>query len=130
MSRSSSSTAWPKPDARSAAPMSWQFLSATDIGGRAEQQDRCTVLHRDGVHLAIVADGVGGHGSGSQAAQTVLDVAEQAFREAAIDDPQEFLESLCRQAHAGVLALAPHADGRSCSTCVFLLLKDGEAHWA
>jgi len=112
--------------------LSWQFITAQDIGGRAEQQDRYAVLDGQGgkSHLAIVADGVGGHGNGSLAAQTVIDVAKREFASVSADDPEEFLEQLCQNAHRKVCELDENAAGLCCSTCVFLLLRDSEAYWA
>lgn len=105
--------------------MGWQFLTADDVGGRSEQQDRCAVLHAaDGqTHLAVLADGVGGHGYGSLAAQQVIDVAARHLATRAVDDPTDFLEALCSDAHRVVLQLDRDASGASCSTCVFLLLR-------
>lgn len=112
--------------------MPWQFIKADDIGGRSEQQDRCAVLQSDtqDAALAVVADGVGGHGHGSLAAQRVIDLAAQRFTTAALEDPEQFLEQLCLDAHRAILALEHDGTGASCSTCVFLLLREADAYWA
>ena len=112
--------------------MTWRSFAVQDIGGRHEQQDRCTVLHSGSAdtHLAIVADGVGGHGDGSLAAQTVIDEATRQFSTANLADPEQFLEQLCMDAHQAILDLNTSATGMSGSTCVFLLVKGSEAYWA
>ena len=112
--------------------MPWQLISAQDVGGRSEQQDRLAVLHHDteDIHLAVVADGVGGHGGGSLAAQTVIDVAKRQFATAELIDPEQFLEQLCLDAHLAIRGLDASSTEVSGSTCVFLLLRGREAYWA
>ena len=111
--------------------MPWTFDKAMDIGGRREQQDRVTVLSspRDDRHLLVVADGMGGHSHGGEAAQIVLDTAERHFPQAPVARPRDFLQSLCLSAHEAINRL--HAGhGRSPgSTCVLLYLQGREAHW-
>ncbi len=112
--------------------MAWHFSSAADIGGRKVQQDRVAILHSpDGVsHLLLVADGMGGHRDGALAAQAVLDCAESNFREDSGADPLRFLERLCTQAHARILALADGQERPPGSTCALLYLRSGEAYWS
>ena len=58
--------------------MPWHFDLASDIGARAEQQDRVAVLEipgRDDAHLVVLADGMGGQQQGAEAAQAVIDAA-------------------------------------------------------
>ena len=62
--------------------MTWKFDLATDIGGRAEQQDRLEVLtipDRQGEYLVVLADGMGGQQQGALAAQTVIDTAREVL---------------------------------------------------
>lgn len=113
--------------------MNWLAVCAERIGGREEQQDSVGVFHSaDGAAcLLVVADGMGGHRGGSLASQTVLDVAEQnwASCDGAPEDPKQFLEELCQQAHIQVnlrgqeQGLEPH------STVVALLARGTEAFW-
>lgn len=112
--------------------MDWQFAAADDIGGRSEQQDRHLLLHDHDsqTHLLIVADGVGGHGNGSEAAQAVIDTAADIFANANRDDPENFLIRLCHGAHEAIIDLPGNADRRSGSTCVALLLSADAAYWA
>lgn len=112
--------------------MAWHFSSAAAIGGRKAQQDRVAILHSpDGnSHLLLVADGMGGHHHGALAAQAVLDCAESSFGEDSGADPLRFLERLCAQAHARILALADGSERPPGSTCALLYLRYGEAYWS
>jgi protein phosphatase len=59
------------------------FASATDVGRRSENQDRCVASSRWGV----VSDGVGGHTGGALAAElTVQAVVEQLAAAPALDE--------------------------------------------
>jgi serine/threonine protein phosphatase PrpC len=109
----------------------WKFDLATDIGGRAEQQDRVAVINdRLGDrHLVVVADGMGGHRNGAEAAQIVIDVARQEFRLAATMDPETFLRHVCMSAHAAIHRLGGLAEGSPGSTCVLMYCRGPEAYW-
>lgn len=108
----------------------WLWGGASLPGGRNEQQDRWgvfTTTERDGL-LAVVADGLGGHRDGAQAAQAVVETANQflclnagVFRAR----PKEALVLLCKQAQAAVVA----ASTKARSTIVVLWLYQDQAHW-
>jgi protein phosphatase len=85
--------------------MTWQFGTASDIGGRAEQQDRVDVIASpDGErYLLVVADGMGGYEGGALAAQAVVDAAERFFETESLDDPLAALRELCAEAHQAVV---------------------------
>lgn len=113
--------------------MRWQFGLASDIGGRAEQQDRVAVFevpNRADSHLVVLADGMGGHSDGDLAAQAVLDTAERALADTDTAYPREFLESVCVRANRAVLAVGRHHRSNAGSTCVLLYLAADEAYWA
>lgn len=113
--------------------MPWIFAAATDIGGRDEQQDRVGVFTRGrDVHLAVVADGMGGHADGAAAAQAVIDVAQQRLAATGADsEPQQLLTEVCLEAHDAINGIAGEAIvlGAGC-TCVLLYVDGLEAYWA
>lgn len=112
--------------------MTWEFDLATDIGGRAEQQDRVEVLavpERPGEHLVILADGMGGQQQGAVAAQTVIDTARREFPRGAEEDPRQFLTGLCLKAHESIREIGRKHNTNPASTCTALYVKGDEAYW-
>lgn len=112
--------------------VTWKFDHATHIGGRAEQQDRVCVLNaaRGNRHLLVVADGMGGHAAGGEAAQAVIETAKNLFATASgRTDPKEFLTDLFAAAHDRVSTLDSGRGRSPGSTCVALYLNGAEAHW-
>ena len=112
--------------------MTWRFGTASDIGGRGEQQDRVEIIASpDGdSYLLVVADGMGGYQGGARAAQAVIDTARQFFDTGNVTDPLASLERLCAEAHHAVLAVGDQEGRPPGSTCVFLYVSKDEACWA
>jgi serine/threonine protein phosphatase PrpC len=112
--------------------MPWKFHQSTDIGGRREQQDRVGTFcdYAQDRHLLVVADGMGGHRRGGEAAETVLVVAGRQFVSGAASDPRAFLTDLCREAHRSINGLDRRSGRSAGSTFAALYLRGTEAHWA
>jgi serine/threonine protein phosphatase PrpC len=112
--------------------MTWQFGTASDIGGRAEQQDRVDVIASpDGErYLLVVADGMGGYEGGALAAQAVVDSAKCFFETESVEDPLAALRELCAEAHQAIVEVDAEGAQAPGSTCVLLHLSADEAHWA
>jgi serine/threonine protein phosphatase PrpC len=112
--------------------MSWRFDLASDIGGRAEQQDRAAILPVPGradEHLVVLADGMGGQQDGALAAQAVIDTARDELPRLSRDEPRQFLTELCLTAHEAIRALGRLHDSNPASTCTALYLRPEEAYW-
>jgi len=117
---------------RRSPPARWQFASATDIGGRSEQQDRLLVNAdpAGGSQLLVVADGMGGHNDGALAAEMVIRAAAAGLGAGPLQDPLVQMREMLIGVHRHIAALqpdAPHAPG---STCVMLYLEGCSAYWA
>ena len=112
--------------------MPWKFGTASDIGGRSEQQDRLAVFHsRNGRrHLAVVADGMGGLQNGAQAAQILLDVASHHFAVYKRGDPYDLLDGICQTAHAAINELQTDDGSAPGTTAVLLFIDKQTAYWA
>lgn len=113
--------------------LNYETACRTDIGGREEQQDRAAILSGDHARLLVVADGVGGHTGGALAAQTVIDVANEAFRDfepTPKATPAQSLERLATSAHERINILGGAQGLNAHSTCVLLYIDAEVAAWA
>lgn len=103
------------------------------VGNRNNNQDRCAVLESADTVLLVVADGMGGHPKGEEAAQLVVDTCEDAFMRTKkpITEPEQFLEHIARQAHEAIITFGyrhiPAIDPRT--TAVMCLVQNGLAYW-
>lgn len=112
--------------------MPWAFSIADDIGGRSQQQDRVAALPMADAdnHLVVLADGMGGHRAGAEAAQSLVDTASRYSDSGRASDPGALLQSLCLDAHGAIVALDDERQGAPGSTGVLLYVCGAEAYWA
>lgn len=105
----------------------FQTAEYTNIGGRKRNEDSVqgTLWGNDGL-LLVVADGLGGHGGGEKASQSVCRTICQNWNGSA--DP-ETLATLLTMAHGNVLNIqTPQCAMKS--TAVVLAIRDTQAAWA
>ncbi|MCM1538608.1 MAG: protein phosphatase 2C domain-containing protein [bacterium] len=62
----------------------------TDIGGREINEDRCGIFWSGETLCTAVADGLGGHGGGGEAASMAVDILEKQFLQMGADGPVPF----------------------------------------
>lgn len=110
----------------------YETACLADIGGREEQQDRAAVFAARDAHLLVVADGVGGHTGGELAAETVIEIANEAFQgfEASRDEPAHLLERIAMNAHERINVLGGARGLNAHTTCVLLYVDARAAAWA
>ena len=102
----------------------------THIGQRDENQDRLSVLHSPSGSscLVVVADGLGGHGGGALAAQTVVETTEQIWRDRGDRiDSEEFLRNLALECHEAVNAAGAESGQEPKTTLAALLIEKERA---
>ncbi len=111
-----------------------RVAAGRSLGGRETQQDDLVCFHdaSEGVHLLVLADGMGGDGAGELASEGVVHIARRLW-EMRLWQTQPgslFLESLCQQAHeelhrrrVGLISGEPH------STVVAILVRGAQVSW-
>lgn len=113
--------------------MDYTAGQANRLGNRANNQDRCLLLDRDGAVLLAVADGMGGHARGDLAAQAFVDTLGRLFlARAGLEDPAAFLRDAFRAAHRAIRCEgeAQHPPIEPLTTGVACLVQGGTALWA
>jgi len=104
-------------------------------GDRKEQQDRIALItHRQiaGACLAVVADGMGGHSGGVQAAEQVVFSVSAAFQTWGIDnEPRDLMYGALVEAHE-VIRSSRHINEKDPHSTVvlFMLLPDKRCFWS
>jgi len=105
----------------------FQTAEYSNIGGRSYNEDSVagTLWGNDGLCL-VVADGLGGHGGGEQASQTVCRTVCQNWNGTA---SQDTLKALLQMAHGNVINIqTPECAMKS--TAVVLAIRGKEVAWA
>jgi serine/threonine protein phosphatase PrpC len=116
-------------------PFIIETCTAQHIGDRDEQQDRVGLfahpVHK-GALLAVVADGMGGHTGGAQAAEQVIHSAKTNFQSStlAAGEVQAILAAGINDAHAGIRLAHLTSEQDPHSTACLLMVHRGRADWA
>jgi len=100
----------------------------SDVGGRQENEDSCSILKNSKYVCAMVADGLGGHGGGATASQTAITVIGQHVSE---DDSfaPEMLHDWFQDANEEIVKLQTNACKMK-TTMVMLCVNEKKAFWA
>jgi serine/threonine protein phosphatase PrpC len=101
-------------------------ISSNSVGAREEQEDAGDVFIRNGLLLAVLCDGAGGHHSGREAALAAIDCVRLAFSklESLPSKPEEWMREVCLTAHAKVQALGETPKLAPRTTIALLLLSE------
>lgn len=108
----------------------WQAFGATHIGGRDENQDCWVILHDHESRelLAVVADGMGGHDRGGEAARMVVEAAREIWsQQSAKSSLEGRLHSIVDSAHQRIRHFNDNNASDAQSTLAALWLRAGEA---
>lgn len=97
------------------------------IGDRAEQQDRVALFgapRAPGFMMAIVADGMGGAGGGSAAAEQAIRTARQIFESFSplTDDVEAILHQIAAELHTVIRLMTLSSQTRSQTALAMLIL--------
>jgi len=112
------------------AATSYEVAGFTDIGPvREENEDAWDTLELSGGRQALLlADGMGGHPGGGEAADAAVAAAAKTLGEASpTDDPKQTLANAVHAASRAVAALAPQFHGAPGTTLVIAIVADGHA---
>lgn len=104
-----------------------EFYGYTHLGGKKENEDAYGIRELENGISVVVADGLGGHGGGRQAA----DIAVQNLincGQGCLPDPDEMMGCLVK-ANEEILAQRKNRSHMK-TTVVFFCLKNGKAVWA
>lgn len=105
------------------------------IGSRPNNEDRFAMTCSTDSVLLVVADGMGGHVDGEVAAQIVVDVLSQQFRQMAyprVAQPRHFLATTIADAHQAILdhAIVQRLSEVPSTTVVAAIIQDDTLYCA
>jgi serine/threonine protein phosphatase PrpC len=110
------------------------IAQATLQGNRRINQDRFISIEAEGSILLGLADGMGGHPKGEDAAQILIDTCKSFFyrTDKPIHSPREFLHRLLQKAHENVTAFGLDHDPpiKPRTTAIVALIQEGMVRWA
>ena len=115
--------------------MKFAVYQASKIGGRKYNQDRVGYAYTNEALLMVLADGMGGHLHGEVAAQIAVHTFMRAFgrlEQTRVKEPEVFLRATMRAGHDSIFAYAREQNlgGSPGTTCVAVLVQDGQIWWA
>lgn len=114
--------------------MNFSVHQASHIGNRRFNQDRAAYAYDNDSLLLVLADGMGGHLHGEQAARIAIETFIDAFKHYARahrTDPQDFLAQAMCDADRRIqdISQGDAPGGAPGSTCVAALVQDGKVYW-
>ncbi len=111
-----------------------EYAELSLVGGREENQDRCTAAISEQAALLVVVDGMGGHADGALAAEIAQKTLLEAFWHTPqpLFDPLGFLHLQLGRAHEAVVALGTRLplEQRPRATCAACIVQGTSAYWA
>jgi len=115
------------------AGLKWNSGQISLTGDREDNQDRVSVSGDEHSFLAVVADGMGGHADGAQAAEVAIETCLREFNNAAhpVGNATGFLQHLINKANKAVNSLGAHLplELMPRTTIALALLQDGKLNW-
>ena len=102
--------------------MEYEYALDSCVGSRERNEDRIVCFTREGNTVAVVADGMGGHGDGDLAAEAVVNTIKECFTAYPVVNEAN-VTAIMEAANRSVLAL--QTEGKDMrSTVVALFLSD------
>lgn len=110
-----------------------EYSHFTAVGNRADNQDRLLVLADEpaGAYLFAVADGMGGHRAGAEAAQAAISAIEQCWAQrGAQQNPLGWLQEMTQCCHTAVVRLATLDEWSPPGATLAILFINSEGAWS